>query len=61
MPTWSMKKDRELILLARAKLSVEQIATRLQISPQAVIKIGRRMGIYFSQLELKRNGRRKAK
>ena len=57
----AMKRDRDLMELARAKLSVEQIATKLKITPKLVFKTGRRLGIYFPPLELKRNGRRKTK
>jgi|GEM_PF-2786829 hypothetical protein len=58
---WSMKMERDLIQLAGSGLKTEQIATKLKLSPQAVIKIGLRVGIRFSPLELKRNGRRTAK
>jgi hypothetical protein len=57
---WSMKIERELIQLAGSGLKTEQIATKLKISPQAVIKIGRRVGLGFPPLEIKRNGRRTA-
>jgi hypothetical protein len=56
----SMKTERDVVQLA-AQHSVEQIATMLKISPKAVIKIGRRTGIYFPPFEIKRNGRRKTK
>jgi hypothetical protein len=56
-----MKMDRDVIQLARDKLSVEQIAAKLKLKPKAVIKTGRRLGIYFPPPELKRNGRRKTK
>jgi hypothetical protein len=58
---WSMKTERGVVQLAAGELSVDKIATKLKISPQAVIKIGRRVGIYFSPREPKHNGRRKAK
>ena len=57
---WSMKTERDVVQLAGV-LSIEQIATKLKISPQAVIKIGRRMGIYFSSVKPEPNGRRKMK
>jgi hypothetical protein len=58
---WTMKTERGVVQLAGGDLKVEQIATKLKISPQAVIKIGQRVGIYFSWIESKRDGRRKAK
>jgi Mn-dependent DtxR family transcriptional regulator len=45
MPGWSMKKDRELIELARTNPSVERIAARLDMSPKSVIKAAKRLGI----------------
>lgn len=54
----SMKTDRRVIELARDKLSVEQIATKLKMTPKLVIKTGRRLGIYFPPLEPKLNGRK---
>jgi Mn-dependent DtxR family transcriptional regulator len=54
---WSMKTERDFVQLAGSELRVEQIAAKLKISPQAVIKIGRRLGIRLRPLELKRNGR----
>jgi hypothetical protein len=57
---WSMKTERGVVQLAAGDLKAEQIATKLKISPQAVIKIGRRVG-YFSRIEPKRDGRRKAR
>jgi hypothetical protein len=56
---WSMKTERDLIQLAGSGLKTEQIATKLKLSPKAVIKIGRRVGIRFPPIELKQNGRRK--
>jgi hypothetical protein len=47
---WSMKTERGAVQLAAGELSVDKIATKLKISPQAVIKIGLRMGIDFSPL-----------
>ena len=41
----SMKTDRDVMELARDKLSVEQIATKLKITPKTVIKTSRRLGI----------------
>jgi hypothetical protein len=57
---WSMKTERGVVQLAAGDLKVEQIAAELKISPRAVIKIGRRMGIYFSPPR-KRDGRRNTK
>jgi DNA-binding CsgD family transcriptional regulator len=56
----SMKTDRDVMELARDKLSVEQIATKLKITPKTVIKTGRRLGIYLRPLR-KPDGRRKTK
>jgi hypothetical protein len=56
-----MKRDRGLIELARGKLSVEQIATKLKITPKLAFMMGRRLGIYFPPLKAKPNGRRKAR
>jgi hypothetical protein len=56
----SMKIDRGVMALARAKLSVEQIATKLKITPLTVVKTGRRLGIYL-QPPRKRDRRRKIK
>jgi hypothetical protein len=58
---WSMKTERDVVQLAGSELRVEQIATKLKISPEAVVKIGRRLGIRLAPLELKQNGRRKTK
>jgi DNA-binding CsgD family transcriptional regulator len=44
---WSMKTERGVIQLAGSGLSAERIATRLNVNPQAVIEIGRRVGIRF--------------
>jgi hypothetical protein len=57
----SMKTDRDVMELARSKLSVEQIAAKLKLTRKTVIKTGRRLGIYFPPLEFKGNGRRTAK
>jgi predicted ArsR family transcriptional regulator len=50
MTSWSMKKDRDLIQLAKAKLSADPIAERLKISPQQVRKVAKKLGFYFSRL-----------
>lgn len=42
---WSMKSDRELIQLARAKLSVDQIATKMNADPKMVLKAAKRLGV----------------
>lgn len=57
----SMKRDRDVIEMARSKLGVEQIAAKLKTTPKAVFMAGRRLGIYFPPLKIKQNGRRKAK
>jgi DNA-binding CsgD family transcriptional regulator len=56
----SMKTDRDVMELARDKLSVEQIATKLKIKSHTVIKTGRRLGIYLRP-QRKPDGRRKIK
>ena len=56
-----MKMERNVAQLAGDDLGVEQIASKLKIEPQAVIKIGRRLGIYFPPLKPKRNDRRKSR
>ena len=56
----SMKTDRDVMELARDKLSVEQIATKLKITPKTVIKTSWRLGIYLRPLR-KPDGRRKTK
>jgi hypothetical protein len=35
---WSMKSDRELIVLARAQLSVDKIATKMKADSKMVLK-----------------------
>jgi hypothetical protein len=56
-----MKRDRDLMDMARAKLSVEQIAVKLKSTPKTVFLAGRRLGVYFPPLKPKPNGRRKTK
>jgi hypothetical protein len=56
-----MKKDRDLIALARAKLSVDRIATRLETSTKSVIKSAKRLGINVGPRPVKRDRRLKAK
>jgi transposase-like protein len=56
-----MKKERELIQLARANLSVEQISTRMKLAPATVIKTAKRLGLRVSPITPKRNGRLTAK
>jgi preprotein translocase subunit Sec61beta len=48
-----MKMERDVIQLAGSGFSTEEIATKLKISPKAVIMIGRRVGIRFPPPELK--------
>jgi hypothetical protein len=45
MTGWSMKNDRELIRLARANLTLDQIAAKFNNAPTAIIKIAKRLGI----------------
>jgi hypothetical protein len=56
-----MKKDRELIQLAKANLSVEQIAIRMKSDPARMLKVAKRLGIYFPPNAPKEGGRLKAK
>jgi hypothetical protein len=42
---WPLKKERELIKLARAKRSAEQIANKLDASLPQVFKVARRLGV----------------
>jgi hypothetical protein len=58
---WTMRTERGVVQLAGGDLKVDQIATKLKVSPEAVIKIGRRLGIRLPPIELKQNGRRKTK
>jgi len=45
MSRWPMKKERELIQLARANVGVEQIATRMKLAPASVLKAAKRLGL----------------
>jgi DNA-binding CsgD family transcriptional regulator len=38
MGRWSMKKERELIQLVSGNLGVEQIATKMKLAPESVLK-----------------------
>jgi hypothetical protein len=42
---WSMKKERELIQLARSNRTVDQIAKRLDAAPPSIVKVAKRLGI----------------
>jgi len=55
--SWSMKKDRELIQLARENLSVEQIASRMKAAPAKVLMVAKRLGIHPPRIAPKRVGR----
>jgi hypothetical protein len=50
MSRWLMRKERELIHLARASLSVEQIATRMKLAPASVLKAAKRLGFDFPSI-----------
>ena len=54
---WPMKKDRELIKLARAKRSAEQIANKLDASLPQILKVAKRLGIDLGPQPLKLDGR----
>jgi hypothetical protein len=45
MSGWPMRKERELIKLARAKRSAEQIAKKLEASIPQIFKVARRLGV----------------
>jgi hypothetical protein len=59
MGGWSMKKDRELIQLARTRSSVDSIAAKLEKPPKSVLKAARRLGLNI-EAPAKRDGRLKA-
>jgi hypothetical protein len=61
MSNWSMKKDRELIKLGRAKLGVDRIASRLGTSPVRVLKVAKRLGVKLTPRPPGPDGRFKAK
>jgi hypothetical protein len=42
---WSMRSDRELITLARAKVSVDVIAAKMKSDRKAVLKTAKRLGL----------------
>jgi hypothetical protein len=42
---WSMTGDRELIVLARANLDVDKIATKMKADPKMVLKVAKRLGL----------------
>jgi len=50
---WPMKKERELIKLARTKHSAEQIANKLGASPSQIFKVARRLGVDLGPQPLK--------
>jgi hypothetical protein len=58
---WSMKKDRQLIDLARANLSVEQFTNKMRLAPATVVRIAMRLGLHLPPIAPKRDGRLKAK
>jgi hypothetical protein len=45
MSNWSMKTDRDLMELARSKMTVDQIAAKLETTPKTVIKAAKRLGL----------------
>jgi hypothetical protein len=57
MARWSMKKDRELIQLVRAHISVNRIAARLETSPLRVMKIAKRLGFCLPPIAPKQGGK----
>lgn len=61
MATWSMKKDRELMKLARLNPNVERLAARLGASPKTIVKAARRLGLNLVSQPPKRDRKFKAK
>ena len=57
--SWSMKKDRELIQLARENLSVEQIASRMKAAPAKVLVVAKRLGIRVPRIAPTPDGKAK--
>jgi hypothetical protein len=50
---WPMKKERELIKLARKKRSAEQIAKKLDAPLPQIFKVARRLGVDLGPQPLK--------
>ena len=50
---WPMKKERELMKLARKKHSAEQIAKKLDASPSQILKVAKRLGVDLGPQPLK--------
>jgi biotin operon repressor len=48
-----MKKERELMKLARKKHSAEQIAKKLDASPSQILKVAKRLGVDLGPQPLK--------
>jgi DNA-binding CsgD family transcriptional regulator len=53
-----MKKERELIQLVSGNLGVEQIATKMKLAPESVLKAAKRLGD-LSQTAPKQGGKAK--
>jgi hypothetical protein len=60
MMGWSMKNDRDLMQLALANLSVDQVANRMKWAPERILKVAKRLGIRFPPIAPKRDGKLKA-
>ena len=60
MSKWTMSKDRELIKMAHAKRSAEQIAYQLDASLPSILKVAKRLGVTLRHLP-RPDGRFKAK
>jgi hypothetical protein len=54
---WPMKKERELIKLARTKHSAKQIANKLDASLPQIFKVAMRLGVDLGPQPLKLDGR----
>jgi hypothetical protein len=45
MNGWPMKRDRELMALARVNPNIDKLAARLNCSPMTIVKAARRLGL----------------
>jgi hypothetical protein len=53
--SWSFKKDRRVIELAKARKTLEQIAKAMDRSPDRIRKIAMRLGISIKSQTPKQN------
>jgi hypothetical protein len=61
MMGWSMKNDRDLMQLAVANLSVDEIANRMKSGPERILKVAKRLGIRLPPIAPKRSARLQTK